>query len=623
MSRILRHWIVALPILLVVAGLGFRQLAPYPPSIDEFFSLHHAGWLSQGPHSPSEILDDIRRIASDHMPSYFMLLGAWGSLAGTEIAMARVPGVFFALLALAMAYRLARDHVGTEAGFFAIVIIASNAFYNFYLAQARMYPMLVFLSGAVLWLYLRLIDPNKPASRRRLLALMAAVFCLASAHAASAKLLAALGFYHLLFAPKNRRWWQVSAAVIAGLLLLSPWLLEFVPNAIAFVDERIKTGMDGWSTLQVWSLVTWNGWTVFLALTALGLALGIRQGSIKRKPHLLIAGIYGLVVVALAELSPAMAYHSMRFLLDGFPLLALVVATALYALYRYRKWLAALPALWVLAGMSFQASANWLDILSHERMTAFHYPPAHIISRLARQEAQKPILFGDRINTYILDWTRWVNFDHSQRDHYFGQHGMTLTNIEAPAELLRYPLRGAETAPEIWLAYRPAYSPAEVLDDFDVVMEKREYEACGTAFVRADWRIRRYAHQARGCASRRPSASQQTERLNYEFYAAEVSADGSQIIFVDRWQPLAGQSLERLSISLQLIAPDGTKVAQLDRPMANRGEMRQYELPIYETPAGVYKLVAIVYNYETGERHPWPDHDGVMLDLGAVAITNP
>ena len=78
--------------------------------------------------------------------------------------MGRTLTIFAGLLSLAITYRLARDIVAPIAGLFAIILLASNAFYNYFYAHARMYPLLMLASAIVIWLYLRIICRQKQQS---------------------------------------------------------------------------------------------------------------------------------------------------------------------------------------------------------------------------------------------------------------------------------------------------------------------------------------------------------------------------------------------------------------------------------------------------------------------------
>ena len=177
-----------------------------------------------GPYSPIDVMQSLQQYSPNHTPGYFILLSIWGNLIGYDLALGRALTIFSGLLSLAMTYRLARDFVAPVAGLFALIIVASNAFYNFYYSHVRMYPLLVFASGIALWLYLRIIYQQKQIKKTDYAALGAAVFALINTHAFSASFLLMLGIYHLLIAPKNRRWLWVSLAVAAAVLLFSPWI---------------------------------------------------------------------------------------------------------------------------------------------------------------------------------------------------------------------------------------------------------------------------------------------------------------------------------------------------------------------------------------------------------------
>ena len=224
------HWVLVVPILLLFAVLSLRQIDVYPPSTDEFFSMFNTGWLGNRTYSPINVLQSLQQHSPDHTPLYFVMLSLWGKVAGTSLAAGRLLSVFCSLVAMAIAYRLARDFVAPIAGLMALLLIISNAFYNFYVANARMYPLLVASAGAVLWIYLRLVYQTKKAKSSDYMALAVATFCLISTHAFSAIFMVMLGVFHLIFAPKDRRWLRISLAVGIAALLFSPFYLMMAAN---------------------------------------------------------------------------------------------------------------------------------------------------------------------------------------------------------------------------------------------------------------------------------------------------------------------------------------------------------------------------------------------------------
>ena len=249
---ILSHWLWALPILLIVAALALRQIDLYPSTPDEFYSMYNTGWLVNGPYSPIDVMQSLQQYSPNHTPGYFILLSIWGNLIGYDLALGRILTIFFGLLSLAMGYRLARDFVAPAAGLFMLIVISSNTFYNFYYAHVRFYPLLVFISGIILWLYWRIMFRAKPPKTLDYFALFAAVFALENTHLFCATFLAALGIYHLLFAQKSRRWLAVTATVIAAVVLFLPApvnMMDGITRAIQKTPIQLASGMSLLDTL--------------------------------------------------------------------------------------------------------------------------------------------------------------------------------------------------------------------------------------------------------------------------------------------------------------------------------------------------------------------------------------
>ena len=290
---ILGHWIWALPVLLVVAYLSISQIDLYPPTVDEFYSMYNSGWIINSPYSPIEVLQSLELNSPNHTPLYFLLLNVWGNLVGYDIVLGRAPTIFAGLLALSMIFRLTRDFVAPTAGFFALLIVSSNAFYNYFIPHVRMYPLLLFLSALVLWLYLRIVYQQPCAKRRDYFALAVASYALANVHAFSALLFASLGVYHLFIAPKDRRWTGVSLSIVAALLLFSPWIIVLITGGI---DHTFEYWQQGTATvgdiLSAWFAVTFNGSAVLPLLSLAGVIIGLRTAKIRSTPYLLLPPIF-------------------------------------------------------------------------------------------------------------------------------------------------------------------------------------------------------------------------------------------------------------------------------------------------------------------------------------------
>jgi hypothetical protein len=218
-----QHWICMLPLLLIVAGLAIRQIDRFPISVDELLSMNNAGYYQEDA-SLSAILSNLETYSAQHMPAYFLLLGTLSNIFGWIPPALRMIGVWFGMLALAWVYRIGRDQHSGSAGFYAALFMAGLTLYSFYYAHIRMYTMLATSTSFFIWCYLRLIQSNHPNRPYQWLLLSFSTLLFLSTHIFSITLMATIGLYHLLFVPKNRRWFQISGAIILGGLPLFAWL---------------------------------------------------------------------------------------------------------------------------------------------------------------------------------------------------------------------------------------------------------------------------------------------------------------------------------------------------------------------------------------------------------------
>ena len=601
---ILSHWPWAVPVLLIAAALTFRQIDLYLPTPDEFYSMYNTGWLVNGPYSPIDVMQSLQRNSPNHTPGYFILLSIWGNLIGYDLALGRALTIFSGLLSLAMTYRLARDFVAPVAGLFALIIVASNAFYNFYYSHVRMYPLLVFASGIALWLYLRIIYQQKQIKKTDYAALGIAVFALINTHAFSASFLLMLGIYHLLIAPKNRRWLWVSLAVAAAVLLFLPWMPTLIFGGIDRIAENPNDPPVGsFTAIQIWLTVILNSQPFLLLLSIAGLALGLWKQKIPPKPYLMMPVIFLLVLAFAAWFLDLIRASNMRYQLAGWLVFALFIAAGLYALYRFRRWLGLGAVMfWVIAGLVFQTTADWQQYLA-DRISTFSLPPAQVISRLALQAEQKPVIVNYNYSMHRVSWPSRVGYP--QREHYFDQHDIAFEAADNP-EGIENNVRGrAITEPSIWIVYQTSKTNSEQAAEINAVMRGLNYQPCETVEIGIDTVIAQYLWQTLNCQPPRLLATHQTAAIDYQFYGAALDAAHSKLLFSDQWTARTDDDLDNYKMSYQLITSDWNNVAQLDLPLVRPGELRQFSIDISNVPAGTHRLMAILYDRRTGERQNW------------------
>ncbi len=614
----LRHWAWALPILLALALLGSRAVDLYPPRTDEFISMYNVGWIVDGPYSPIDALHSLATNSPDHTPLYFLLLNIWGHLVGGDVATGRLLSVFAGLLSAAMIYRLTRDFASPLAAVFALIILASNTFINFYQIYLRMYPLLMLNTAIVCWLYLRIVRRRQTPRRQEYVALAAACYALANTHAISVLPLIALGLYHVLHVRKDRRWLSVSLAVMLSLALFLPWAVLLLSAGLSQTfSSAAPTTENTLDVLESWLSIGFNGSVTLLMLSIAGLALLLKQRRKQYNPLLPLLAYYLIALALFTQFVGIIVPGAMRLIIPGLALLIPGIAISVYQLYRLRKLLGLIALVWVLAGTAYQQSEEWTGYLSisgrYEELI-----PWHAVSReIARHDAANTTVMGYQFDDFRLKWP--AKIDYPQSEFYFTRHGIEVRSVEDAAgfqEAIRF---RSITKPTQWLMYRRNNVNATVASDLEAIMREARYEPCNSRELGIDTILIEYRWETLDCGPPRIASTHRTAHLEYEFYTAALSLDGEALLFVDRWTAKADMPADGLKLSHQLISSDWERVAQLDLPLVNEDRLRRFSIDIAEAPAGNYRLMAILYDSETGERQDWTDNPGDPLYMQALA----
>ncbi|MCY4019357.1 MAG: hypothetical protein OXG39_08105 [Chloroflexi bacterium] len=602
---IFARWAWAILILLLVAVFSIGQIDLYLPTHDEFFSMFNSGWLVNQPYSPVEVIQSLQKHSPNHTPGYFLLLSAWGNLTTFEVALGRVLTIYCALLSLAISYRILYDFVSPVAGLFALVILASNAFFNFYIPHVRMYPLTLFLAGVVLWLYLRILYQVKSPNRGDFAALLLAIYALVNVHPFSAIFFISLGIYHLLFVRKDRIWWKVSSAAVAAFILFSPYIMVLtsrgVDHTVAYWGDQ---SINGWEALSIWLTVFSNNQPMLLLLSVVGVIIGLRKNKLVFKPYFLLIALYLLVLCIFAEITPFVAESGMRHQFPAWHALALVVSAGLYVFYCMRRWLGILLLIWVVAGVLFQMTANWKNLLAG-RIVAFGEPAWHAISREFSPAEAQYLLIGYRLSTYRIDIP--THIDYPQREYFIDKNNIDLRVINELAALDEVIHSHAITSPEFWVIYQTNITEADEAAEIQTVASAWQYAPCETLEFGINTVMQRYRWQTLNCEPSPESLSKQNELLDYKFHAARVDSAGSRVFFVDEWTARSDDSLDSYNMSFQLISQDWDNVVQLDLPMVHEDMLRQFSIEVGAVPRGSYRLMAIVYDKLSGRRLAWND----------------
>ena len=155
------HLILVILSLSFVYIMGVTNLKTDPIENDEFRTLNHIEpvWLATA-HSIPETVQSVASQSPQHGPLYFLILNVWHKLVGSDLFSLRLLSLLFALLSVAMLYRVAAlTGMKKEAGVAALAL-AFLTFYAYYSRNLRMYTLLTFASACVIWAYWQIVGRN-------------------------------------------------------------------------------------------------------------------------------------------------------------------------------------------------------------------------------------------------------------------------------------------------------------------------------------------------------------------------------------------------------------------------------------------------------------------------------
>lgn len=555
-QSILGHWALAMAVILVVAALSIPQIDKFMVARDVPHTLQAAGWVADRSYSPVDVLNILYTHTPYQGPLYYILLNQWGYLVGHEVAAGRMLTIYCALLSLAMAYRLGRDLISPVAGNIAIIIMASNAFYSFYLTHIRMYPLMVLLSATVLWLYLRLAAWEQPRRRRDYFALAGACAALVSTHSFGLLLYIVLSLYHLLFIRIGRRWLAVTAVAHIGLALGSIHIFVMLAQGFELGhDSGLQVpGTESFGEVfAAWLSVTTNGNPLLLLLAAAGAALAWHHKSPAWRRSVVLFPLLLITVFVVYVGIGAIPAQSTRYWLPGLPIAVLFQSAGLYALYRERKILGALICLWVVAGLLFAASADW-PLYIKGRLFSFHLPPWHLVSRTAEQSGVPAQVLAFMLSDEIM-WTAPFG-PVGLREYWFEGRGIEFRWVGSVKWLEKYlRLHNLDGIPP-WIVYQKSRTDDEILAELETAMDEIGYQVCHRVSLPTTTEMVQYSWISFDCMPAQLSVSSQVAPLAYNFYGANLAADGSKLYFANQWTLRSQDALERLNISHQLISQD-------------------------------------------------------------------
>ncbi|MFC2029637.1 hypothetical protein ACFLWA_02795 [Chloroflexota bacterium] len=382
-----RFWLL-IAILLAAFGLRMHRLGADSLWYDETVSVHLAG-----KSIPALISHTARDI---HPPGYYLLLHAWGLLAGQSEFVAAFLSLFFGILLVALAYVLGARVFGPGAGLLAAFLVALSPFNLWYSQEVRMYTLGAALGMVLLTIVVGLVTQPRctlpPWTRLLAYALFGAAGLWVLHYFAF--LLLAVNLMVIGWWLHNRlqksiqlSWlmrWMLAQAV--ALLLYAPWL----PVAWRQATTPPVPPWRGFTPLGVLLLETWTAlslgqsaefrwaWPLLLLtgfLFALGLFYGLRsssasmpappsdkgdlvlrEGGARRTMALFLAGYVALPIVLIYLVSFVSPLYHVRYIFTYSTPLYIMLGAGLLVLGRWWK-----PAMWLAlaAVLGFSVWSIW------------------------------------------------------------------------------------------------------------------------------------------------------------------------------------------------------------------------------------------------------------------------
>lgn len=294
---------------------------------DESATLRIACARHLGPCSPAEAVQVLVSLVPDQAWGLPLVFSPWGQLVGwSEFAIRALPWLA-GPLTLAWVYRLGRELFTPAIALTAVALLSTSTLFLIYMYIARLFGPAMLFTAIALWGYWRVALAGNRPQRGGRAALLLGGTAVCYSHFFSALLVPALGLFHLLFARKDRRWWQATVLLALAALLALPQ----VP----------------------------------------GLLAGIAFNEVKDYLHNLALPARGVLALFFRYLSNDLLH--LPDPLAGFLLLAMVALTP-WALWKWRRRSGPPDALWyltlatVLTGLLSMAVNEWIEVLEPRRV---------------------------------------------------------------------------------------------------------------------------------------------------------------------------------------------------------------------------------------------------------------
>jgi hypothetical protein len=465
-------WLWLIPILLLTTFLGSALLTYDALWFDEWITYFITGTgavditTTQGticeniPGERHTIIHMICIAAIDNSwpPLFFGLLMGWEWVSAGNYFIDRILALFIGLLAVSASYRMGRSLFDHKTGLIAALLLATTAFFTFYLHEIRGYTLYVFLPALNGWLYWRLL--NNPLSGRGTrwgfaLSIAGTLYT----HYIGIAVVLGIGLYHVFFERPNPRrknnritpyhWRRVLRFYINGCLSYGLWVAVLY---ISFVNESLNSRSVGTFDLLQAMVYSFSNNLWFIAIPALGISL-VRW---KERP-IRFLWVWSLTILGVSiagNVAADFLFHP-RHIMGLMPAFALLIAAGIVYLMRYSKILAyGLIAIWVAAGSFYSLTPDFVNAIP-QQVEAVPLTAMNKIVETAEECATENDTFILAINRPDAEWVqdliltyylrefrpmRYITISRILNDEFVQKQGSPLlpADVEAMDMLGRY-----------------------------------------------------------------------------------------------------------------------------------------------------------------------------------------
>ncbi len=366
----------------MVCLLGILALS-YFVLLQQSIRLDEAQSLWQTSHS---LYGTLRVVAQDvHVPLYHIILHYWQVIFGQSIEVARGLSLLFFVASIPFVYALARQVLRTNWALFATILFSFSPFMNWYANEARMYTLLVLVTAASQYYFVKLVGSN---GRRGWvgysLVSMIGIYC----HYFFWFNLVAQALYFLATRKHFARGTFMRFCLLAGLLVVEflPWVFYFgsqgfakntspnlpSPSSVDFVNV-FSQFVFGFMNDRVNTILV-STWPLLVAVALLSVRYSQRVSS---KVGYLVTASFLPVVLAYAISVTLTPFFLSRYMIGSVaPLLIVLVWLATYH-SRYLKATSIMLALVVTGATSTQQYVSASTPLKEDYRSAANYATTH------------------------------------------------------------------------------------------------------------------------------------------------------------------------------------------------------------------------------------------------------